>query len=108
MLVGESIRNFGKDVGFGDGVFGVRSVGEGHDARAFGKALHVAAEFNDFTGEVAAEDGREVERHASFGGAAAEFVVDGVDAGGVYFYQDFVVAGFGVGTSSYFSCSGPP
>jgi len=62
----------------------------GHDALAFFEFGDVSTEVDDFTGEIAAEDGGELDRHASAGGAAAEFPVDGVDAGGAHANAHFV------------------
>ena len=55
------------------------------------------AEVADGSGDVAAEDGGEFDGEALFGGAAAHFVVDGVDAGGGDADEDFAFGGDGVG-----------
>ena len=69
---------------------GIGTVGEAHDALALFESSHVAAEVDNFASEVAAEDSGKLDGHASAGCAAAEFPVDGIDAGGPDAHADLV------------------
>jgi hypothetical protein len=51
---------------------------------------HVGPDFDDFTGDVLAEDGRVVERVPGFG---LETAVNGVDCDGVVLDEDFFCGG---------------
>ena len=102
----EAIGEEGEVGGFDGDKFGVGTQAEGDDLVSRFEVGDAGAELADGAGDVPAEDGGELDREARFGGAAAHFVVDGVDARGGYADEDLAFRGDGVGDVFIFEVFG--
>jgi hypothetical protein len=69
----QAFRNGRQYIRFGDGVFGIGAVCHRHDAHSLGEPGDAAAGLNDFVGQVAPQDRRQLDRHARFGGPLGIF-----------------------------------
>src|SRR6185312_1551784 len=67
-----------------------------HDTISGDEIRYAFAHFADDTGDVAAEDSRELHREPFLCSAAAHLEIDGVDAGGGNTDEDFAFSGLGI------------
>ncbi len=96
LFVAELVGDGREHVGPGGGELGVGAVGQGHDALALLEANDTFSGADDFTGEVAAKDGGQLDAHEFCGRAIADLDIDGIDACGVHANEHLASADFGV------------